>query len=281
MRVYTLKKALYLSAFFSACFPVLVQPGNAASDVCNSKEFSNSDFSRSGIISRVVDGDTIHLKDKTKIRIIGINTPELAHYPKQAEPLAAESTKFVEKLLPLNTKIYLINGKQRQDRYGRKLAHVFLKNGENLAAMLLEKGLASAIVVPPNDRFNQCYFAIEKRIRKRLNAKNKSVWSHPYFKYMDANKINKSNTGFKFIKGKIQRLGKSRDSIWLQLAPKFAIRIKRKDFQFFKDVNLNRLNFEQVKNKTIYVRGWITIWKKEFYLQLRHPYMADGFIKDS
>lgn len=260
------KKALNLSAFF-----VLLLLLNTAYADCRSNQYDEV-----ATVKRVIDGDTLVLKNNRKIRIIGINTPELGHYPKQAEPLAINAKQFVETTLSQNKKIKLKYGKQNKDRYGRLLAHVFLMDGRNLAVMLLKKGLAMAIVVPPNSLFSNCYFKLEAQSREYTLKKGASIWKHPFFKHKEANTINHKMTGFSLIKGKVIRVGRSRDSIWLQLAAKFTIRIKRKDFKYFKNIKLENLNKRQLKNKNLYIRGWVYQWKKELYIQLRHPRMIEG-----
>jgi len=264
--MYIVKRALNLSAFF-----VLLLLLNTAYADCSSNQYDET-----ATVKRVIDGDTLVLKNKRKIRIIGINTPELGHYPKKAEPLAINAKQFVENTLSLNKNIKLKFGKQKKDRYGRLLSHVFLMDGRNLGAMLLKKGLATAIVIPPNSLFSNCYFKLETQSREYTSKKDASIWKHPFFKYKEANKINKNMTGFSFIKGKVIRVGRSRDSIWLQLAAKFTIRIKRKDFKYFKKIRLDSLNKRQLKNKDLYIRGWVYLWKKELYIQLRHPRMIEG-----
>ena len=38
-------------------------------------------------VARVVDGDTVRLRDGRSVRLIGINAPELAHNGRTTEPL--------------------------------------------------------------------------------------------------------------------------------------------------------------------------------------------------
>lgn len=274
MSVCIIKKALNLSAFFVASlyiFGVLFfVPGKVYAD-CETRQYDGS-----ATVLRVVDGDTLVLADKRKVRLIGVNAPELAHYPKKEEPLALNAKQLVQSLLSLDKKINLKYGRQQKDRYGRTLAHIFLNDGRNLNAILLEKGLASAIVVPPNLQFNECYFRLEQGAKEKSKRSSPTIWTRDYFKFIDARKIDKSMTGFRFIKGKVMRIGRSRNSIWLQLASKFTIRIKRKDFKYFTRVKFEDLKLAQIKNKMIYIRGWVYEWKSAMYIQLRHPAMVNS-----
>jgi endonuclease YncB( thermonuclease family) len=90
---------------------------------------------------RFDDGDTFLLSDHP-IRILGVDTPEIAH-PKLgmdvAQPYgvtASESTRVW--ILRARTVEYVPDG---WDRYGRRLAHVFV-DGELLSVRLLRAGLA-------------------------------------------------------------------------------------------------------------------------------------------
>lgn len=253
-----------MSAFFIA---LIFIPIEIAAAECGVKSYD-----RTATVVRVVDGDTVALSDKQKVRLIGINAPELAHYSKKTEPYALAAKQYLQTQLAANKEIYLKFGRQRKDHYGRVLAHLFLKGGRNLNAMLVKQGLASAIVVPPNIALINCYFKLEQQARK----KEKNIWSVGSFKNIDATKLKISDTGFAFIKGNVMRVGKSRGSIWLQLAPEFTLRIKRKDFKYFKGFDLKNLKLEDLKDKTLSVRGWVYKWKEELYMQIRHPKMISG-----
>jgi len=261
MLICSTKKALNLSAFFIASF---LLTGTVWATTCGVKEFDEKVK-----VLRVVDGDTLVLADKRKIRFIGVNSPELAHYPKRAEPFSVAAKQFLESILPNNKKLFIKYGVQQRDRYGRLLAHLFLKNGRNINAMLLEKGLASAVVVPPNLNLKDCYFAAESKAK----VKSLNIWGYQYSQYLAAEKVSIANKGFHFIKGRVSRVGRSKGSIWLQLAKKFTLRIKRKDFKYFPLLNLNKITVKDFSGKIIYARGWVYEWKRELYLQVRHADM--------
>lgn len=96
------------------------------------------------VCTRVVDGDTIHLSNGRKIRMVGVNTPEKGVDGCQA------SKKFVEKLC-LNKQVGInIDDKKYYDKYGRTLA-VVIVDGKNLNEMLLKEGLAEVMYIPPSE----------------------------------------------------------------------------------------------------------------------------------
>ena len=90
---------------------------------------------------RVVDGDTFHAGELT-IRILGIDTPEVAHRGQRGDkgqPYGEQASSLTRKLLSESVTVeYLPAGR---DRYGRLLAHVFV-DGELLGVKLIEASLA-------------------------------------------------------------------------------------------------------------------------------------------
>src|SRR5688572_9719706 len=50
-------------------------------------------------LERVVDGDTLRLDDGTRVRLIGINAPEIAHDGLDGECFGRRATEFVEGLI--------------------------------------------------------------------------------------------------------------------------------------------------------------------------------------
>lgn len=91
-----------------------------------------------GIVSRVIDGDTFELESGEKVRLIGINAPEISDY------YGKESKCFLEKMLLLK-QVELIDDpiSSKYDRYQRKLCYVFV-NGVEINAVMLNEGYAFA-----------------------------------------------------------------------------------------------------------------------------------------
>ncbi len=83
-----------------------------------------------------------------------MDTPEVHG---QAECFGAEASDFVEGLLPPGTEVRYRLGTEERDRYGRALAYVWLPDGRFLNRLLVSKGYAQPLTIPPNvdfaDRF--------------------------------------------------------------------------------------------------------------------------------
>lgn len=97
------------------------------------------------LVTRVIDGDTIELEDGTRVRLLGIDTPELGQCASQE---AADATSK----LVLNKNVRLETDVQLQDKYGRTLAHVFV-NGKQVNEELVKMGWATTLTIPPNVKY--------------------------------------------------------------------------------------------------------------------------------
>jgi micrococcal nuclease len=91
-------------------------------------------------LRRVVDGDTLVLATGTRIRLIGVDCPEMARQGQPAQPLAQEATEFTRRFLAKKT-LRLSFDKERFDRHGRTLAYVWVDD-KLLNEALVEAGLA-------------------------------------------------------------------------------------------------------------------------------------------
>lgn len=102
-------------------------------------------------VRRVVDGDTIELDDGTKVRLIGIDTPESVDPRRPVECLGKEAAAHTASLLPPGTLVRLEYDVEREDRYGRTLAYVY-RAGDGLFvnAQIAADGFAQQLTIPPN-----------------------------------------------------------------------------------------------------------------------------------
>jgi micrococcal nuclease len=123
-------------------------------------------------VKRVVDGDTVLLETGKEVRYIGIDTPEFGHDGESNEFMALESKRFNYDLLN-KARIRLEFDQEKQDRYGRLLAYVFLENGEMVNALIVRKGLARVLVVEPNLK----HFHLLLEAQRRAMTEKIGIWS--------------------------------------------------------------------------------------------------------
>ncbi len=93
-----------------------------------------NDYAR---VRYVYDGDTVLLEDGRKVRLIGLNAPELGRDDQAPEPRAAAARDALVAILDSHRQIGLRYGRERHDRYGRVLAHLYLEDGVNINALLV------------------------------------------------------------------------------------------------------------------------------------------------
>jgi len=215
-------------------------------------------------VAHVFDGDTLRLVDGSRLRLIGIDTPELGRDGQPPEALAMEARNALEELLGRQPEVQLRFDAERHDRYGRLLAHAFLPDGTNVQAWLLAQGLASALVVPPNLWGVACYGAVEQRTR----TKGRGVWAQPTYRAVAAADLPRDTRGFRIVQGRVVRIGESKKSVWLNLAGGVAVRIARSDLVYFPPDML-----ADVQGREIRARGrvYYNERRRELRLRVRHP----------
>ena len=119
----------------------------------------------SAVVEKVIDGDTVVLTDKERVRYIGMDTPELHHPRKAVQPYAREAWEFNRKLVE-GQKVRLEFDVERRDRYGRLLAYVFLEDGRFVNAELLKEGYAQLLTIPPNVRYVDLFTGLQRQARE-------------------------------------------------------------------------------------------------------------------
>jgi micrococcal nuclease len=98
-------------------------------------------------VIRVVDGDTLHAridgKDE-KVRVIGMDSPEVAKPDTPVECFAREASRAAERLLRKGDRITIQPDptQDTRDRFGRLLAHVLLADGTLFAETMIRHGWA-------------------------------------------------------------------------------------------------------------------------------------------
>ncbi len=100
----------------------------------NEKITGFAEESDTGIVERVVDGDTAIINGNST-RLLGVNTPE------RGEKYYQEAKSFLE-MVALNKTVKLVYGGERRDRYGRVLAYIFI-DGKSVNKELVDEGYAN------------------------------------------------------------------------------------------------------------------------------------------
>jgi micrococcal nuclease len=120
--------------------------------------------SADAFVTRVVDGDTIEARIGGRledVRYIGVDTPETVKPDTPVQCFGPRASAFNHSLVE-RRQVHLVFGVERRDIYGRLLAYVYL-GGHLVNAMLVRRGLARSLTIPPNNRFAPLFQALELR----------------------------------------------------------------------------------------------------------------------
>jgi len=196
-------------------------------------------------VQRVVDGDTVRLKDGRSVRMIGLNAPEIGKKGRPDEPFAVAARLRLQTLVDASEgRVGLVPGRERKDHYGRTLAHLYGANGENLEAQLLADGLGFQVGVAPNVDLVACQQAAEDSARQaRLG-----VWRQS--PVQSAEQLKRS--GFAVVGGRVSRIERNRGGIWIELQGALVLRIAPDLISQFDTTLLDGL-----QGRSIEARGWV------------------------
>jgi micrococcal nuclease len=130
-----------LAAVLSFLVVLLVtNPGGAASTPRSPRAASFT-----ATIAYAVDGDTLRIReadgDLTYVRLIGIDSPESVKPGTPVECGGEEASESMEEMAPEGAKVRLVFDGEREDNYGRTLAHAYV-NGRQLELAQLRRGWA-------------------------------------------------------------------------------------------------------------------------------------------
>jgi micrococcal nuclease len=93
------------------------------------------------LVTRVFDGDTVAAAGVGRVRLLGIDAPEMGGRFERPAPFAIEARETLQSLVGQHWVRFECDG-QRRDVYGRSLFYVLLENGELINATLVRAGMA-------------------------------------------------------------------------------------------------------------------------------------------
>ena len=124
-------------------------------------------------VVRAVDGDTIEVRIGGRpedVRYIGVDTPETVKPDTPVQCFGPRASSFNHHLVEGHW-VRLVFGVERRDIYGRLLAYVHLGR-RFVDAILVRRGLARTLTIPPNDRFAPLF----RRLELRAARAGRGLW---------------------------------------------------------------------------------------------------------
>lgn len=207
-------------------------------------------------VSSVVDGDTLRLSDGHSVRVIGINAPEIRRGAKAGQSLGGDARAAAQAFINASGgKVTLGYESEREDHYGRQLAHVYDHQGRSLGVELLNKGLVFAVAVPPNVKQADCLYAKQDAAyRKHLG-----VWGNRSWNPQPSAGLDLGDTGFRRVKGKVEKVAIN-SSVWIELEGNLVLQVARYDWQYFPQ---KPRDWRDLVGKTLETEGWIIARKRD------------------
>ncbi|OXS64568.1 micrococcal nuclease [Bacillus sp. V-88] len=145
------------------------------------QELANTFGLEEVLVSRVVDGDTVELKDGRKVRFIGVNTPESTT---RTEEYGKEASNYTTEKLEGKT-VWIQKDVSETDRYNRSLRLIWLEipkddmNEEEIRtkmfnADLVLNGYAEPSTYNPDVKYSDYFVKFAREARK----KGTGLWAY-------------------------------------------------------------------------------------------------------
>ncbi|GAB4349009.1 MAG: thermonuclease family protein [Immundisolibacter sp.] len=174
------------------------------------------------------DGDTLRLADGRRLRLLGIDAPEMNYHHGAPQPLAEQARARLAQLLPRGGTVQLARDRQTHDRFGRDLAHAFRADGASVEETLLREGLAVVFILPPNVALTDCLLAAERAARQA----RRGLWSLPDYQVQPAGTV-PADGRWRRVRGRVTSAQRRADWVLLKLDRRVQLRIARRDWAAF------------------------------------------------
>lgn len=205
-------------------------------------------------VASVIDGDTFVTQQGQHVRLLGINTPEIKHDYNPSEEGGTEAKTYATQLL--NGKaVRLVFDQNDHDRYGRLLAHVYLKDGTWVNKDLVEKGYAHVYTFPDNRSHIAELLAAETAAR----TAKRGIWQQRRWETLHAEPLpNRYKMGkYNLVEGTPIKAAEVKGVIYLNYGDNwrkdFTVEIPPAAQKLFKAENIDPLT--AFTNKRLIVRG--------------------------
>lgn len=146
-------------------FGLLACSGEGASQQASARADASA-AQESCRVTRLVDGDTFECEHIGRVRMIGMDAPEM-----NQRPFGRQSLGELERLMPVGTTVRLQRDVSRNDRYGRRLAYVWLDQ-QLINETLVARGYALSAKYPPDTLMHQRLVVAEAEAR----AGQRGLW---------------------------------------------------------------------------------------------------------
>ena len=131
---------------------------------------SRTDASETFAVHSIIDGDTFRIStpDGTDaVRLLGVDTPETVHPSRPVECFGQEASAAAKRLLTgERVRLETDPTQGERDQYGRRLAYVYLEDGEMVNELLIRGGYAHEYTYRLPYRYQERFQAAERAARE-------------------------------------------------------------------------------------------------------------------
>lgn len=216
-----------------------------------------------GVVTSVIDGDSVTLAAGTTVRLIGMQAPKLplGRPDFSAWPLADAARRALESLA-LDKPVRLAFGGAKSDRHKRVLAHMFVTDGDSevwVQKAMVAQGLARVYSFADNRACVDELLAAERRAR----AEHLGIWADPYYSVRSADKpadLLGLAGRFELVEGRVLHAAEAGRLVYLNFGrhwkEDFTVVIDRSGQRLFEQAGLDPL---RLAGALVRVRGWIEV----------------------
>jgi len=217
----------------------------------------------SHIVTRVYDGDTVTLDDGSKVRLLGLNTPEIEGISKHDEPGGQTARAWLKQRIEKQV-VRIKTDTVTRDKYQRLLAHIFTAEGRHINLELVEEGLATTDIHPPNLAYVDALVAAEKRAQNT----GKGLWALPEYQAHELGAPGKTPaSGWQRLSGTISGVEVNQGYQSCLLAANgntIEIRVDNDNLPLFPPLSA-------YSNHHVEARGWPKCRQSGCFMYIKHP----------
>jgi len=194
-------------------------------------------------VDSVISGHVLDLKGAGKVRLAGL-----------LYETSLEDPAFLTSLLEQTSKVKLDFVSSEPDRYGRKVAHVYLKDGRWVQGEMVREGLARVYPYNGKNKHIRDLYLLEGMARKAKSGHwDSDIW--PIAQALD-DVIPKDN--FHMVEGMVVEVAEIKGNTYLNFGSNwrtdFTVMVIKKDLKKFKK---SGFILPILKGRRLRVRGWV------------------------
>lgn len=225
-------------------------------------------------VVRVIDSETVLLDDREEVRLIGALAPRSPDLNPGAQPWPPEEAAIAAlKSLVMGRSVSLATSGRERDRYGRRLAHLFVdKDGERIWVQgeLLRSGHSRAYGLPGSYACMRELLAHEQVAREA----NAGLWAEAAYAVRPARgtaDLVRRRNSYEIVAGNVAKVTTTKSRTYVNFGSDW-----RRDFTAGIETRVLRANPEWAKTlaslegRRVEVRGWIQ-YRNGPYIDIEDP----------